>query len=872
MGNKKVGKGGKILLHVLQHCMAVIAAICFALITQYAYFRIILPDGTDYSTMMYPWEAEENYEDTYIFSHYLRGSIQSTVRMAVIKSQMETDGAYDGSKKIDIYEYVNRRNDRNFSQNIKAEYYLEDLIKWNEYGFTYEELPETSISATHFFDEAKTSETEIEKVVERAEEGAVQETQATDSNRNTAVTYITIEEIEAGTNAAVEGTESTTADSDRPVLTERYQSADGKNITDFVTDWDAYDEFCQVLQDASSQVATNYYEYRDLNLNYSADNTNLRYCIQIPGESAGKYEYFTNENLDEIGTDITAHFRNYGKYLYYYPKHMEIETNTFFSEYDIRSHLNQYEYFYPENTRIWIAIDTTYPVQDFLWQNKIKHDSFMPYYILCLGILAASALIYLILWVYLTIKAGKPCKTLEDDEETTIILYRFDRIPSELVVLMAVAVGIVIGFGGYLIAYLVYYESIQGYLFIAGTVLLALAASCCAMLVYYSMIRRIKAHVFWKYTLIAGLFRWVLKILKKIGNFGKRIALSVYNDSNILVRVVLPYLLFLAVNGVLVIWTIVLIHEQYIVFLLPIVLLMVFDIAVAVLRWRENRTRKQIVEGIEEITKGNLRYQIELGGMYGDNLVLARAVNSIGDGIRSAVETSMKDERLKADLITNVSHDIKTPLTSIINYVDLIKRENIEDEKIKGYVEILDNKSQRLKQLTEDLVEASKISSGNIEYHLEIINFVELIHQTLGEFSAKFEEKDLTVIAKFPEEAMPIMADSRRIWRVIENLYNNIYKYAMPGTRVYMDMVRRMEAEEAYVSFAVKNISARPLNINADELTERFIRGDVSRSTEGSGLGLSIAKNLTQAQNGSFTIYLDGDLFKVILEFPLEKE
>ena len=218
----------------------------------------------------------------------------------------------------------------------------------------------------------------------------------------------------------------------------------------------------------------------------------------------------------------------------------------------------------------------------------------------------------------------------------------------------------------------------------------------------------------------------------------------------------------------------------------------------------------------------------------------------------------------KSDLITNVSHDIKTPLTSIINYVDLLKREDIKNERAKNYIAILEDKALRLKHLTDDLVEASKISSGNVKLEMTRINFQELINQTNGEFSEKFEDKGLQFVVNLPEEPVVIEADGRRLWRIIENLYNNAAKYAMPHTRVYVDltMVGHM------ARFSIKNISEQPLNIGADELTERFIRGDVARSTEGSGLGLSIAKNLTELQKGSFDIYLDGDLFKVTIIFP----
>jgi len=225
----------------------------------------------------------------------------------------------------------------------------------------------------------------------------------------------------------------------------------------------------------------------------------------------------------------------------------------------------------------------------------------------------------------------------------------------------------------------------------------------------------------------------------------------------------------------------------------------------------------------------------------------------------------MKSERLKTDLITNVSHDIKTPLTSIINYVELLKQEDFKDPKIRRYIEVLEQKSQRLKTLTEDVVEASKVSSGNITLEFMNLNLVEMIQQTSGEFEEKFKAGDLEEVTNLPNEEIVIRADGRRLWRVLSNIYNNAAKYAMQGTRVYADL----EKKDGMACFSLKNISARPLNIPASELTERFIRGDVSRSTEGSGLGLSIAQSLTEMQGGTFELYLDGDLFKVTIKFPV---
>ncbi len=291
--------------------------------------------------------------------------------------------------------------------------------------------------------------------------------------------------------------------------------------------------------------------------------------------------------------------------------------------------------------------------------------------------------------------------------------------------------------------------------------------------------------------------------------------------------------------------------------------LIILDICVLNRLLKNIRGRDEIKKGMAEIAQGNLDYRIDTEHMSGDNQVIADELNCVRDGLRQAIEVEMKSERLKTDLITNVSHDIKTPLTSIINYVDILKRENIQDEKIAGYIDILDRKSLRLKQLTEDLVEASKISSGNITLDMQEINLKQLIKQTNGEFEEKFAARNLELVCSLPESEMVIRADGRRMFRVIENLYNNAAKYAMPNSRVYVTG----ELKGGRVIFSIKNMSERALNFKADELLERFVRGDVSRSTEGSGLGLEIAKNLTNMQDGTFELYLDGDLFKVTITF-----
>ena len=225
----------------------------------------------------------------------------------------------------------------------------------------------------------------------------------------------------------------------------------------------------------------------------------------------------------------------------------------------------------------------------------------------------------------------------------------------------------------------------------------------------------------------------------------------------------------------------------------------------------------------------------------------------------------MKSERLKAELITNVSHDIKTPLTSIINYSDLLKNEKINNEKANEYIDILYNKSQRLKRLTEDLIEASKIQTGNVSLKEERINVVELIRQATGEFEDKFNQKGLNTIIDCKQNEIFILADSRYMYRIIENLFSNISKYALENSRVYIDI--KINGDNVRID--IKNISKDKLNISADELMQRFVRGESSRTTEGSGLGISIAQNLTILQGGKFELVLDGALCKVRMNFKM---
>lgn len=273
---------------------------------------------------------------------------------------------------------------------------------------------------------------------------------------------------------------------------------------------------------------------------------------------------------------------------------------------------------------------------------------------------------------------------------------------------------------------------------------------------------------------------------------------------------------------------------------------------------------RKLQKGGKALASGDLAYQVDTKRMFWDFKRHGENLNSIGVGMTAAVEQRLKSERMKTELITNVSHDIKTPLTSIINYADLIEKEQCDNPTITEYAGVLHRQSDRLKRLIDDLVEASKASTGNLEVLLAPCEVGVMLTQTAGEYEQKLQEKDLVLITNQPEQSIKIMADGRRLWRVFDNLMNNVCKYAQCSTRVYLTLEEKNG--QAVISF--KNISREPLNLSADELLERFVQGDNSRKSEGNGLGLSIAKSLTELQNGTMELTTDGDLFKVVLRFP----
>ena len=373
---------------------------------------------------------------------------------------------------------------------------------------------------------------------------------------------------------------------------------------------------------------------------------------------------------------------------------------------------------------------------------------------------------------------------------------------------------------------------------LVGMCVITVAILGCVLAFCLTVATRIKTRTLWSNTLICMLCKLIAR--------GCRAAARSWPMTG---RVVVLFLLYLA--GTLL--------TTLTIFLIP-----VFQGFVLYCLCRWTIQWKRVREGTGRIVGGDPDFKIDTHKMYSDLARHAGQLNDLGAAIGNAVDERIQSERFKAELITNVSHDLKTPLTSIINYVDLLKKQDIDNPKAQEYIEVLDRKSQRLKKLTEDLVEASKASTGSLSVHLDRLGMVQLVQQALGEFEEKFAQSRLTVVPAFPEEECSILADGRHLWRVIDNLLSNCNKYALEGTRIYVEVCRW----EGKVVLSIKNISRQPLNIPAERLMERFVRGEESRTTEGSGLGLSIARSLTELQGGAFRLDIDGDLFKAVVSFP----
>ena len=644
-------------------------------------------------------------------------------------------------------------------------------------------------------------------------------------------------------------------------LDEKFAPQGAENILDAVnksTEWngrleDAYKELFTLLDciraiqsdeqfnDYETSLASVFHSVGD----YTEGSTNLTYLFA----DKEKKTIYTNRKAYSSYSQLEQNLETIFKekaYAVVYPELSECVTNIPDADLQVWNHTID-QSFDTKDFVFAVSVDTKFSVADSMADEAENYETYSKLMFPMLAGAIFGSVLWLIGMVWLTVTAGRKPK----DEE--IHLNGFDRWYTEI------AAGTVIGIwlAGTIISGTLIANSSLGYSHVVVTVIvICLICGTYTMawflIGYLSLVRRIKTGTLWKNSLIRKVLKWIGKCSGKLAGFARAFSRNTAEKIKVLlVGGAFLFLQFLIIGCV---------FSGAGVFLLA---LMAVDVAAMIFAIRKADGQDRIMDGLKKISDGELQYKIKTDTLTGKQKVMAEYINNIGGGLDAAVENSLKKERMQTELITNVSHDLKTPLTSIINYVDLMKRENPTDPKIQEYLRILDEKSQRLKVLTEDVVEASKASTGNIKLEMNDIDFVEMVQQVIGEFEEKFQEKNLTMMVHFTDEPSIIYADGQRMWRVLENVFGNVVKYAMEGTRVYAEISNRNKK----VTFSLKNISAQPLNISADELTERFIRGDVARNTEGSGLGLSIAKSLTELQGGEFKLYLDGDLFKVMITF-----
>ena len=648
-------------------------------------------------------------------------------------------------------------------------------------------------------------------------------------------------------------------------LDEKFAPQGAENILDAVnksTEWngrleDAYKELFTLLDciraiqsdeqfnDYETSLASVFHSVGD----YTEGSTNLTYLFADKETQT----IYTNKKAYSSYAQLEQNLEKIFKekaYAVVYPELSECVTNIPGADLQVWNHTID-QSFDTKDFVFAVSVDTKFSVADSMADEAENYETYSKLMFPMLAGAIFGSVLWLIGMVWLTVTAGRR----PEDEE--IHLNGFDRWYTEI------AAGTVIGIwlAGTIISGTLIANSSLGYSHVVVTVIvICLICGTYTMawflIGYLSLVRRIKAGTLWKNSLIRKVLKWIGKCSGKLADFARAFSRNTAEKIKVLL-----------VGGAFLFLQFLIIGCGFTGAGVFLIILLIVDAAAVIFIIRKADGLDLIMDGLKKISDGELQYKIKTDTLTGKQKVMAEYINNIGGGLDAAVENSLKKERMQTELITNVSHDLKTPLTSIINYVDLMKRENPTDPKIQEYLRILDEKSQRLKVLTEDVVEASKASTGNIKLEMNDIDFVEMVQQVIGEFEEKFKEKNLTMMVHFTDEPSIIYADGQRMWRVLENVFGNVVKYAMEGTRVYAEISNRNKK----VTFSLKNISAQPLNISADELTERFIRGDVARNTEGSGLGLSIAKSLTELQGGEFKLYLDGDLFKVMITFAAKK-
>ena len=829
--------------------------------------------------------SQQPFEESQEFNYMVENYMDDVLTQIRLENLFEADGMMNRNKEIDVMEYS--KNDTANGENVSGiAYSLEELINWGEDFDSAEsdnyaknsvivcQKPEGTYEYYYTSDFMTRVESGVFDIIMQDGsdvDGFLQELQ---NGKYTSSGFYNFDIVDMEGNILY-----TDCWNFGSALIEKYAPQGAENLLQVVNNSPRLNGKLSVIYDDLAYTLGNIYsDYQNYQMGFEhleEGNTNFTYIYANNDTKKVVTNKTSYENYAELEKNVQNLISEKDvKYMVIYPKLKDFNSNMNVSKSDKWEKLPSYSSEKKWNSVFAVAVDTTYTIQDQFYQNKVAYDNNIPYFKGTTWLLVLSIILFLGATIWLTLEAGR---TAEDEE---LHLNGFDHWKTEIAAVLIVLIWIVGSYIGihfwngniytmindiptYLKdggTYFEYYYArgmdvssayMSASLYLPSLSIAELAEIYfygvftlgCFFMGYVSLIKRIKGRNLWKNSLLRVIVRFIYKI---------------YDNRKKTTKTVLLLCGFFLVQGIAVLF------RNGVTMLL----VLLADVGVFYVVLNGLLLKEKLKKGIEEIALGNMEYQIPLQGLRGENLKLAEMINGIANGFHMAVEEAMKNERLKTDLITNVSHDIKTPLTSIINYVAILKQSDIADPKIQGYLDILEAKAQRLKTLTEDVVEASKVSSGNISLEYMDVDLVEMIQQTEGEMAEKFEARNLKMIVNLPAEPAVVHVDGRRMWRVLENIFGNAAKYAMPGTRVYADL----KLEEDTVDLSLKNVSEHQLNISADELTERFIRGDLSRSSEGSGLGLSIAQSLTTMQGGTFNLYLDGDLFRVNIRFPRVKK
>jgi signal transduction histidine kinase len=873
----------KILVHFFMHACAMIAVLLVADIVFCSYISVPFLDG-DVRYALDPFPSDDNDIDEAITDIFARQSADMMKYVAACR-------LLGVSRELDINKLVEISNYYHGDRNVTAYFYMSDLINYGRRGIVYSTREMSITDFVYYygdpfyvknfgldeygnlyfkgFDNLDKSRTSANYSPDGDDliigEGNESVKKAMAAMMPAELVHMVAEYCESKYQGLVEisGTDSSVmrVSYKEPVIGNP-TSPNYTFLRDRVNNWDEFFISINELEEVSELFSSAYDIYREGQRIYDTENMNLMYLIRTRDEK-GRERTYTND-LDSKyleDTELTNNYSGHLLYLICYYDELEYATLSDIPESVITDVIKLYPDVYPNNTHVWIYLDdTSSRADDIYYDLSYKYDDIKKVARFFCMIITLLALIWLGLFAYIIFVSG----VNDRDGEDEFMIYPQDKIWIEAWLIFAFIIFRIALLHLNFLVELVNQNycrisadnggplrnaGISSYLSFAA---FGLMCSMFFAFFVFSIVRRIRAGILYEYS-----------FTKRMKEIFDHFALTLSGAESAVATVLIPYIFFLVLNlggmslGIFLIPT-------YPAYTTMIFLLLIFmDIIVGINLFLTTAEKKDLLDGVERIRGGDINYKIEVQNLRAENRNLAVSINNIGEGIKNAVNDSVMEETLRTELITNVSHDLKTPITTILNYSDLLRREDITEKQRDDYLKVIGEKSIRLKKLLEDLLEASKLSSGQFELHKETTDLTELLTQAIGEYSDRFESKNLEIVcSEFPR--VLIYADAGLLWRVFDNLFGNICKYAMKDTKVNVNF----DVFGGRVFIKIKNVSAVRPRFQGEALTERFIRGDASRQSEGTGLGLFIAKSLVEAHNGTFEVIVDGDIFTSFIDLP----